>query len=170
MKCKEKRFCKHLQNCISTEICRGFVNEAVCLQGTENIHQLREFSNRYIFENKAPKRIFGRKLEEVTEGWRELHNEALHNLYSSPKPIWVISSKEDAISSVRSTNEGDGKCMKNRSQKPERKVPLAIPWRKREENIKTHHKEARWQGGEVRWQGVTWNLRTGSSGGRLWST
>jgi hypothetical protein len=29
-------------------------------------------------------RILGPKRDEVTEGWRKLHNEELHNLYSSP--------------------------------------------------------------------------------------
>jgi hypothetical protein len=28
--------------------------------------------------------IFGSKRDEVTGGWRKLHNEELHNLYSSP--------------------------------------------------------------------------------------
>jgi hypothetical protein len=31
------------------------------------------------------RRIFGSKRDEVTGGWRKLHNEELHNLYSSPK-------------------------------------------------------------------------------------
>jgi hypothetical protein len=30
------------------------------------------------------RKIFGPKRDEVTGGWRKLHNEALHNLYSSP--------------------------------------------------------------------------------------
>jgi hypothetical protein len=29
-------------------------------------------------------RIFGPKREELTGGWRRLHNEQLHNLYASP--------------------------------------------------------------------------------------
>jgi hypothetical protein len=29
------------------------------------------------------RRIFGPKRDEVTGGWRKLHNEELHNLYSS---------------------------------------------------------------------------------------
>jgi hypothetical protein len=32
-------------------------------------------------------RIFGPKKDEVTGGWRKLHNEKLHNLYSSPSII-----------------------------------------------------------------------------------
>jgi hypothetical protein len=30
------------------------------------------------------RRIFGPKKEEVGGGWRRLHNEELHNLYTSP--------------------------------------------------------------------------------------
>jgi hypothetical protein len=33
------------------------------------------------------RRIFGPKRDEVTGGWRKLHNEELRNLYSSPSPI-----------------------------------------------------------------------------------
>jgi hypothetical protein len=41
-------------------------------------HRLR------VFEDRVLRRIFGPKREEVTGGWRKLHNEELHNLYSSP--------------------------------------------------------------------------------------
>jgi hypothetical protein len=33
------------------------------------------------------RRIFGPKRDEVTGGWRELHNMEPHNLYSSPSII-----------------------------------------------------------------------------------
>jgi hypothetical protein len=33
------------------------------------------------------------KRDEVTGGWRKLHNEELHNLYSSPSIIRIIKSK-----------------------------------------------------------------------------
>jgi hypothetical protein len=39
------------------------------------------------------RRIFGPKRDEVTEGWRKLHNEELHNLYSSPSIIRMIKSR-----------------------------------------------------------------------------
>jgi hypothetical protein len=38
-------------------------------------------------------RIFEPKSDEVTGGWRELHNEELHNLYSSPSVIKMIKSR-----------------------------------------------------------------------------
>jgi hypothetical protein len=36
------------------------------------------------------RRIFGPKREEVAGGWRRLHNEEPHNLYTSPNIIRVI--------------------------------------------------------------------------------
>ena len=37
-----------------------------------------------VFENRALKRIFGPKRDEVTEEWRKLHNEELSDLYCTP--------------------------------------------------------------------------------------
>jgi hypothetical protein len=39
-----------------------------------------------VFENRVL-RIFGPERDEVTGDWRKLHNEELHNLYSSPSII-----------------------------------------------------------------------------------
>jgi hypothetical protein len=36
-----------------------------------------------VFENRVLRRIFGPKRDEVTGKWRRLHNEELHDLYSS---------------------------------------------------------------------------------------
>jgi hypothetical protein len=46
-----------------------------------------------VFENRVLRRIFGPKSDEVIGGWRELHNEGLHNLYSSPNIIRMIESR-----------------------------------------------------------------------------
>jgi hypothetical protein len=43
-----------------------------------------------MFENRALRRIFGPMRDAVTVEWRKLHNEDLHNLYSSPNIIQVI--------------------------------------------------------------------------------
>jgi hypothetical protein len=45
-----------------------------------------------MFENRVL-RIFEPKRDEVTGGWRKLHNEKLHNFYSSPNIIRVIKSR-----------------------------------------------------------------------------
>jgi hypothetical protein len=46
-----------------------------------------------VFENKVVRRIFSLKRDEVTGGWRKVHNEELHNLYSSPSVISMIKSR-----------------------------------------------------------------------------
>jgi hypothetical protein len=40
-----------------------------------------------MFAKRVMRKIFAPKRNEVTEGWRKLHNEELHNLYSSPSII-----------------------------------------------------------------------------------
>jgi hypothetical protein len=49
-------------------------------------HRLRVFENSVL-------RIFGPKKDEVTGGWRKLHNEELHNLYSSISIIRMNKSR-----------------------------------------------------------------------------
>jgi hypothetical protein len=46
-----------------------------------------------VFQNRGLRRIFGPKREEVAGGWRRLHNEERHNLYTSPDIIRVIKSR-----------------------------------------------------------------------------
>jgi hypothetical protein len=80
------------------------------------------------------RRIFGPKRDEVTGGWRKLHNEELHNLYCSPN-----------IRTMKSGEMGDACCahgeMRNAHnilvRKPLAKRPLGRPRRRWEDNIKT---------------------------------
>jgi hypothetical protein len=51
---------------------------------------LREEHRLRVFENWVLRRIFGPERDEVTGGWRKLHNEELHNLYSLPSIIRMI--------------------------------------------------------------------------------
>jgi hypothetical protein len=46
-----------------------------------------------VFENRVLKKIFGPKRDEVIGEWRKLHNEELHDLYSSPSIIRIIKSR-----------------------------------------------------------------------------
>jgi hypothetical protein len=46
-----------------------------------------------VFENRVLRRIFGPKRDEVTGEWRKLHNEELHELYSSSSIIRIIKSR-----------------------------------------------------------------------------
>jgi hypothetical protein len=69
---------------------------------------------------KVLRRIFRRDREEVTGGWRTLHNEELHNSYSSPNTNKVIK----LMSMIW---EGHGKmrgAYRILVQKPKRKRPF----------------------------------------------
>jgi hypothetical protein len=46
-----------------------------------------------VFEHRVLRRIFGPKMDGVMGGWRKLHNEELHNLYSLPSIIRIIKSR-----------------------------------------------------------------------------
>jgi hypothetical protein len=46
-----------------------------------------------VLENRVLRRIFGAKRDEVTGDWRKLHNEKLHNLYSSTNIIRMNKSR-----------------------------------------------------------------------------
>jgi hypothetical protein len=46
-----------------------------------------------VFEDRVLRSIFGPKRDEVTRGWRKLHNEELHNFYSSPNIIRMVKSR-----------------------------------------------------------------------------
>jgi hypothetical protein len=46
-----------------------------------------------VFENRALRRIFGPKRNEVASGCTKGHNEELHNLYSLPSIIRMTKSR-----------------------------------------------------------------------------
>jgi hypothetical protein len=54
---------------------------------------LREEHRLRVFENKVLRKIFGLKRDEVTGLCRKLHNEELHDLYSSPSIITIMKSR-----------------------------------------------------------------------------
>jgi hypothetical protein len=55
---------------------------------------LREDHRLRVFENRVLRGIFGPKRDEVTGEWRKLHNEEIHNLYSSPDIIRQVKANE----------------------------------------------------------------------------
>jgi hypothetical protein len=64
-----------------------------------------------VFENRVLRRISGPKRDDVTGDWRKLHNEELHNLYSSPDIIRMIKSRRMRLGRACSTNGGDEECI-----------------------------------------------------------
>ena len=59
---------------------------------------LREEHKLRVFENRVLRKAFGLEWEEVTEDWRELHNEELHDWYCSSNIIRM--NKEDEMGSA----------------------------------------------------------------------
>jgi hypothetical protein len=53
----------------------------------------REEHRPRAFVNTVLRTIFGPKRDEVTEGWRNLYGEELHNLYSSLSIIRMVNSR-----------------------------------------------------------------------------
>jgi len=94
----------------------------------------RECENRLL-------RIFGPKRDEVTREWRKLHNEDLHDLYSSPNIFWVIKKRRMRWARhVARMGEMRGVYM-DLMGKPEGKRPLGRPRRRWEDNIKMNLEE-----------------------------
>jgi hypothetical protein len=56
------------------------------------------------------RKIFRPKRDEVTVGWRKLHNEELHSLYPSPNVIRMIN-QGDEIDRAWRTNGREEECM-----------------------------------------------------------
>jgi hypothetical protein len=46
-----------------------------------------------VFENRVLRRLFGPKRNEMTRERRKLHNEKLHDLYTSPSIIRIFKSR-----------------------------------------------------------------------------
>jgi hypothetical protein len=74
------------------------------------IHNKEEHRLR-VFENRVLRRIFVPRRDEVKGDWRKLHNEELHNLYSSPNIIRMIKSRRMRWAGHCSTNGGDEDCI-----------------------------------------------------------
>jgi hypothetical protein len=102
-----------------------------------------------VFENRLLRRIFGKKSDEVVGGLRKLHNEELHDFYSSPSIIRTIKSRR-----MRWVGHGARLGEKRNTYrilvgKQEGKRPLARPRSRRVVNIIIDFRE-------IRWDGVDW--------------
>jgi hypothetical protein len=97
---------------------------------------VREEHKLRVFENRVLRRIFGPKMDGVTGGWRELHNEDLHNLYSSPSIIRIIKSRRMRWAGHVARMGKKRNVYRSLVGKPEGKRPLGRPRRKWIDNIK----------------------------------
>jgi hypothetical protein len=84
-----------------------------------------------VFENRVFRKIFGPKRDEVIGGWRNLHNEELHNMRCAGC-VARMGEKRNASRILVG--------------KPEGKGPLVRPRRRWEDNIKMDLREIGWGG------------------------
>jgi hypothetical protein len=99
---------------------------------------LRQEHRFRVSENRELKIIFGLKKDEVTGGWRELHNEEFPNFYSSPSIGTMMQSRR-----MRWPGHGEeGECIL--VGKPKVKRPLERPTRRWVDNIKMDRRQIGW--------------------------
>jgi hypothetical protein len=99
-----------------------------------------------VFEKKVLRRIFGPKRDEVTGGWRELHNEELRDLYSLPSIIRIIMSRRVRWAGHVARMEEKRNAYRLLVGKPEGNWPLGRPRRSWVNNIKMDLLEIGWGG------------------------
>jgi hypothetical protein len=102
-----------------------------------------------VFENRVLRRIFGPKRDEATGEWKKLHNEELHNLYSSPDIIRQVKSRRMRWAGHVVRMGEERKVYKVLVGKPEGKRPLGRPRRRWEDGIRMDLRETGW--GSVDW-------------------
>jgi hypothetical protein len=95
------------------------------------------------------RRIFGPKRDEVTGGWRKLHNEELHDLYSSPRIIRIIKTKRMRLAGHVARMAEKKNVFRLLVRKPEGNILLGRPRCRLVDNNRTDLLELGW--GDVDW-------------------
>jgi hypothetical protein len=89
----------------------------------------------------------------VTGEWRKLHNEELHELYSSPSIIGIMKSRRMRWAGHVAQMAERRDAYRLLAGKPERRSPLGRPRRRWLDNIRIDLVEVGW--GDVDWIGLT---------------
>jgi hypothetical protein len=97
-----------------------------------------------VFENRVLRGIVGPNRDEATGDWRKLHNEELHNMYSSPNIIRTIKLRRMRCSGHVPRMGEKRNAYRRFLGKPEGKRPLGRPRRKWVDNIKIDLRETGW--------------------------
>jgi hypothetical protein len=131
---------------------------------------LREKHRLTVFENRVLRRTYGPKREEVTGEWRKLHDEELHELYSSPSIIRMMKSRRMRWAGHVARMGEKRTAYRLLVGKPEGKRALGRPRRRWVDNIRMDLVEVQW--GDADWIGLAqdwdrwrafvnsvWNLR-----------
>jgi hypothetical protein len=91
-----------------------------------------------MLENRVLRRVFGPRGDEVTGDWRKLHNEELHNLYSSPNIIRMIKRRRVRWAGHVARMGETRNAYRILVGKPEGRRPLGRQRRRRVSNIKIY--------------------------------
>jgi hypothetical protein len=102
-----------------------------------------------VFEKRVLRRIFGPKKDEMAGDSRKMHNEELHNLYSSSSIIRIIKPRRMRWAvHVARIREKRSTC-RILVENSEGKRPVRKPRRRWVDNIKMNIRE-------IGWDGVDW--------------
>jgi hypothetical protein len=110
---------------------------------------LREEHRLGVFENRMLRRL---KRDEVTGEWRKLHNEELHDLYSSPSIIRVVKSRKMRWAGHVARMGEVRNAYRLLMGKSEGRRPLGRPRRRWLDNIRMDLVKVGW--GDVDWIGL----------------
>jgi hypothetical protein len=94
-----------------------------------------------VFENRVLRSIFGPKRDEVTGEWRKLHNEELHNLYSSSDIIRQIKSRRMKWAGHVARMGEERKVYNVLAGKPEGRRPLGRPRHRWKDEVRSDLRE-----------------------------
>jgi hypothetical protein len=102
---------------------------------------LREEHRLKVFEKRVLRRISGPKRDEMVRGWRELHIEELHKLYSWPNIIRMIKSRRMRWAEHVARMGAKRNAYRILVGKPEGKRPLETPGHRWKDSIKMNFRE-----------------------------